>query len=74
VRARHDLALAGGAALAAGLFLGFMAERLRRVTPSAETGPIPVAGARDATRLAPMPRGDAPATDMLERFRLAAAV
>jgi hypothetical protein len=74
MKARRDLALAGGAALAAGLLVGFMAERLRRVAPSAETGPIPVAGARDATRLAPMPRGDAPAGDVLERFRLAAAV
>jgi hypothetical protein len=65
----RDVALAGGAALAAGLFLGFIAERLTRNAAAPEARPVaPRAPGRPATR------GEAAAvTDVLERYRVAAA-
>jgi hypothetical protein len=71
--ARRDLAFAGGAALAAGLLLGFMADRLRRIGPPSAIRPIPVAHEKDLPP-SPMPDGESPAGDVLERFRLVAAV
>jgi hypothetical protein len=71
--ARRDLELAGGAALTAGLVLGFMAERLRRFAPPADARPVPAVREKpDEPAFAP--REEAPTADLLERYRLAAAV
>jgi hypothetical protein len=68
---RRDVALAGGAALAAGLVLGFVVDRFRRVPhllPILRTAPLP---ARSAESL---PAREEIPTDLLERYRAAAAI
>ncbi|HEV8610819.1 MAG TPA: hypothetical protein VGS98_12225 [Thermoanaerobaculia bacterium] len=72
--ARRDVAFAGGAALAAGLLLGFMVDRLRRFAPPAATGPVAAARARQTGEPARTPPGEVSTSDVLERYRLAAAV
>ena len=66
----RDVALAGGAALAAGLLLGYIAERLARNSAGPEVR-------RAALLRAPgrsVSRKEATAvTDVLERYRVAAA-
>jgi len=72
---RRDVALAGGAALAAGLLLGYIVERLRHDEPLPATGVVPGAHPpvrRTASRSTPS--SEPPASDVLERYRLAAAV
>jgi hypothetical protein len=72
---RRDMALAGGAALAAGLFLGLMVEHLRRLARApATTRSVPApprARARDDRSATS--REENP-TDLLERCRAMAAV
>jgi hypothetical protein len=72
---RRDVALTGGAVLAAGLLLGFIVERLRHDDAIPVTGVAP--GSRPSARTTPSsstPAAEASATDVLERYRLAAAV
>lgn len=76
---RNTVALTGGAALAAGLVLGYIADRLTRngivaceirpatPLPARSAGPRP---ARKETAVVP----DVLVTDILERYRVAAAV
>lgn len=66
----RDVALAGGAALATGLLLGYIAERLTRNSAGPEIERV--APLRALGR--PAPREEATAvTDVLERYRVAAA-
>jgi hypothetical protein len=66
----RDVALAGGAALAAGLLLGYIAEKLTRNAAPPEIRPV--APLRAPGR--PATREQSPAvTDVLERYRAAAA-
>lgn len=66
----RDVALAGGAALAAGLLLGYIAEKLTRISAAPEIRPV--APLRAPER--PTPREEAAVvTDVLERYRVAAA-
>jgi hypothetical protein len=71
---RRDMALAGGAALAAGLFLGLMVEHLRRLARApATTRPVPApprARARDDRSATSR---EETSTDLLERYRAMAA-
>jgi hypothetical protein len=72
---RGNVALTGGAALAAGLLLGFIVERLRHSEPLPAAGVVP--GTRPPVRKTPppsTPSSEPPASDVLERYRLAAAV
>jgi hypothetical protein len=72
---RGNVALTGGAALAAGLLLGFIVERLRHSEPLPATGVAP--DTRPPVRKTPSPSTTAvepPVSDVLERYRLAAAV
>jgi hypothetical protein len=72
---RRDVALTGGAALAAGLLLGFIVDRLRHYDPLPATEITP--GAHPPVRKtasSPTPSSEPPASDVLERYRLAAAV
>jgi hypothetical protein len=62
------VALAGGAALAAGLLLGYIAEKLTRNAAGTEIRPV--APLRASGRPAPEA---AVVTDVLERYRVAAA-
>jgi hypothetical protein len=66
----RDVALAGGAALAAGLLLGYIAEKLTRNAAAPEIRPgTPLrAPERPAS-----PEEAAAVTDVLERYRVAAA-
>jgi len=66
----RDVALAGGAALAAGLLLGYIAEKLTRNAAGLEIRPV--APLRAPGRPA-IPREAAAVTDVLERYRVAAA-
>jgi hypothetical protein len=66
----RDVALAGGAALAAGLFLGYIAEKLTRNAAGSEIRPV--APLRAPGSPAPL-REAAVVTDVLERYRVAAA-
>jgi riboflavin biosynthesis pyrimidine reductase len=70
---RREVAFAGGAALAAGLLLGFMVDRLRRFASPEAIGPVPAARAR-RVEPASTPPGEVSTRDVLERYRLAAAV
>jgi hypothetical protein len=73
--ARRDVALTGGAALAAGLLFGFIVERLRHYDPLPATEVA--RGARPPVRRTPSsstPAAEPSASDVLERYRLAAAV
>ena len=66
----RDVALAGGAALAAGLLLGYIADRLTRNPAGPEVQRVAPVRARGRSAL----REKAPAvTDVLERYRVAAA-
>jgi hypothetical protein len=75
---RRELTLTGGAALAAGLLLGLVADRLAHFFPSAVTGRSdpapPMADRRDDGRQQPAPVKTRPVTDVLERYPVAAAV
>ena len=66
----RDVALAGGAALAAGLLLGYIAERLARNAAGPEVRPMPLL--RPPGGSAPREKATA-VTDVLERYRVAAA-
>jgi hypothetical protein len=71
----RDMALAGGAALAAGLFLGLMVEHLRRLARAPATmrsvpAPPRAARARDARSATSR---EETSTDLLERYRAMAA-
>jgi hypothetical protein len=70
------VALTGGAVLAAGLLLGFIVERLARAEPSSvgvASTDAPTIGIRRTTPRPP--RQEVPeSTDLLERYRAAAAV
>lgn len=75
---RREVALKGGAALAAGLLLGFIADRLAHLFPDAMTvhpDPAPPTADRcDDGRQRPAPVETRLVTDVLERYRVAAAV
>jgi hypothetical protein len=72
---RREVAWTGGAALAAGLLIGFIVDRLPRFLPSAAPArPGPASPALRAGADASTPADAAPATDVLERYRMAAAV
>lgn len=70
----RDVAFTGGAALAAGLLLGLVVDRLVRVVSIARVLPsgalVPRQPAEGATLQASV---EAPPPDLLERFRAAAA-
>jgi len=72
---RRDMALAGGAALAAGLSLGLMVEHLRRLARAPATTrsvpALPRARARDARSATSR---EETSTDLLERYRAMAAL
>jgi hypothetical protein len=66
----RDVALGGGAALAAGLLLGYIAEKLTRNAAAPEIRPVAPLQAPGS----PAPREEAAVvTDVLERYRVAAA-
>jgi hypothetical protein len=67
---RRNVALTGGAAIAAGLLLGFVVERFRRLPQQSQIRLAPVRGGSPAP---PVPREEVSA-DLLERYRAAAAV
>jgi hypothetical protein len=70
---RREVALTGGAALAAGLVLGFLVDRIARLAPAAGSRTVPPMKGRES-RQSP-PNGAATvASDVLERYRAAAAV
>jgi hypothetical protein len=75
---RGELALTGGAALAAGLLLGFVVDRVARMGAAAVRAcPEPAPRRAAEPRVTPKPRAaaESPAvTEVLERFRLAAAL
>ncbi|HEX9148675.1 MAG TPA: hypothetical protein VF958_05875 [Thermoanaerobaculia bacterium] len=75
---RREVALTGGAALAAGLLLGLIADRLAHFFPSAVTGrpdpAPPMADRCDDGRQRPAPVETRLVTDVLEPYRVAAAV
>lgn len=75
---RREVALTGGAALAAGLLLGFIADRLRHFFPPAVTvRPDPAPPTADRChdgRQRPAPVEIRLVTDVLERYRVAAAL
>jgi hypothetical protein len=75
---RREMALTGGAALAAGLLLGLIADRLAHFFPSAVTvrpDPAPPTADRgEDARERPTPVETRMVTDVLERYRVAAAV
>lgn len=76
---RRELALTGAAALTAGLLLGFVVDRVARLGAAAAVNARPQPTPRSAAelRVARQPRAAAeapPTTEVLERFRLAAAL
>ena len=72
---RRDVAWTGGAALAAGLLIGFIVDRLPRFFPSAAPARPQPAGPACSDGVNALTAADAaPVTDVLERYRLAAAV
>ncbi|HEV8231308.1 MAG TPA: hypothetical protein VGQ75_03090 [Thermoanaerobaculia bacterium] len=68
---RRDVALAGGAALAAGLVLGFVVDRFRRVP---QLLPVLRSASLRARSSEPVPAREEIPTDLLERYRAAAAI
>ena len=76
---RNQVALTGGAAVAAGLALAYLVDRLTRNTaPRSEIPPDIRRSARSANPGAPREEtalvADSHVTDILERYRIAAAV
>ena len=75
---RRELALTGAAALTAGLLLGFVVDRVARIgaaAVSARAEPAPRRAAELRVARQPRPVAEAPPiTEVLERFRLAAAL
>jgi hypothetical protein len=74
---RRDVAFTGGAALAAGLLIGFIVDRLPRFFPSAAPArpePASPAGSGGARADVSTRADGGPVTDVLERYRVAAAI
>jgi len=75
---RRELALMGASALTAGLLLGFVVDRVTRTgTAAVNARPEPASRPAAGLRAARQPRAVTeapPTTEVLERFRLAAAL
>jgi hypothetical protein len=74
---RRELALTGAAALTAGLLLGLVVDRVARMGAAAVSArPQPAPRSAAGLRVARQPRAAEapPITEVLERFRLAAAL